>query len=119
MEKKLENEIFFNTYQGWIWFYFLYFNMAHKKAAWSAKNLRDSKPKYRWVKVFGWQLAKAWNIILRQKGMKYRPWKNVYISNDFSIHAKVDWIVFFTKKKVVNYNWRKYLRTFVHVKPQD
>jgi large subunit ribosomal protein L27 len=41
--------------------------MAHKKAGWSAKNLRDSKPKYRWVKVFGWQKATAGNIIIRQK----------------------------------------------------
>ncbi len=41
--------------------------MAHKKAGGSAKNLRDSKPKYRGVKVFGGQKATAGNIIIRQK----------------------------------------------------
>jgi len=41
--------------------------MAHKKAGGSAKNLRDSKPKYRGVKVFGGQQAVAGNIIIRQK----------------------------------------------------
>jgi len=41
--------------------------MAHKKAGGSAKNLRDSQPKYRGVKVFGGQKATAGNIIIRQK----------------------------------------------------
>lgn len=41
--------------------------MAHKKAAGAAKNLRDSKPKYRGVKLFGGQVAAAGNIIVRQK----------------------------------------------------
>jgi large subunit ribosomal protein L27 len=41
--------------------------MAHKKAAGSVKNLKDSQPKYRGVKVFGGQPAQAGNIIIRQK----------------------------------------------------
>ena len=46
--------------------------MAHKKAAGAAKNLRDSQPKYRGIKIFGGQKALAGNIIVRQDGSKYR-----------------------------------------------
>jgi len=93
--------------------------MAHKKAAGSAKNLRDSNPKYRWVKLFGGQFAKAWNIIVRQKWDKYKPWKNVYMWKDFTIHAAVDGIVQFRKKKVQRFDWSKYLKTVVDVIPVE
>ena len=91
--------------------------MAHKKAAGSAKNLRDSNPKYRWVKLFGGQTAKSWNIIIRQQGEKFKVWKNTYIAKDFTIHAKIDWLVKFNKKKILRFDWRKYERTFVNVIP--
>ena len=91
--------------------------MAHKKAAWSAKNLRDSQPKFRGVKIFGWQTAKAWNIIVRQCGNKYEAWKNVYVSNDFSIHASIDGVVRFSKTNKVRFDGRKYLKTVVNVDP--
>jgi len=90
-------------------------HMAHKKAAGSAKNLRDSNPKYRWLKLSGGQLATAWNIILRQQGEKYKCGPNTYISKDYTIHAKIDGIVKMYKKKVWKYNARKYLRTFITV----
>ena len=91
--------------------------MAHKKAAWSAKKLRDSQPKFRGVKIFGWQIAKAWNIIVRQCGNKYEAWKNVYVSNDFSIHANVDGVVRFSKTNKTRFDGRKYLKTVVNVDP--
>ena len=89
--------------------------MAHKKAAGSAKNLRDSNPKYRWVKLFGGQTAKAGNIIIRQKGSKYIPGENAYMASDFTIHAKVDGVVKFSKKRVLRFDGRKYERTVVNV----
>lgn len=89
--------------------------MAHKKATGSAKNLRDSKPKYRGVKVFGWQAAKAGNIILRQKGDNYEVGKNTYKGRDFSIHAMIDGVVSFRTKKIARYDGRKYLKTVVDV----
>lgn len=91
--------------------------MAHKKAAWSAKNLRDSNPKYRGVKVFWWQKVVAWNIIIRQKWNKYEEGDNTYISKDFSIHASIDGIVKFTKKNKLRFDGRKYLKTVVNVVP--
>ena len=92
--------------------------MAHKKAAWSAKNLRDSNPKYRWVKLAGWQAAYAGNIIIRQKGDKYQTWRGVYKGTDFTIHAAIDGIVSFTKRNVKRYDGRRYLRTVVEVLPK-
>lgn len=89
--------------------------MAHKKAGGSAKNLRDSNPKYRGVKVFGGQSATAGNIILRQKGSKYECGKNTYLGKDFSIHAAVDGTVSFSTKKFANFDGRKYLKTVVNV----
>jgi len=89
--------------------------MAHKKAAGSAKNLRDSNPKYRWVKLFGGQTAKSGNIIVRQKGTKYVAGKNVYMGKDSTIHAQIDGVVKFTRKKVRRFDGRKYEKTFVNV----
>lgn len=89
--------------------------MAHKKAAGSAKNLRDSKPKYRGVKLFGGQAVEAGNVILRQKGSRYICGDNTYMGKDFTIHAKVDGVVVFSKKKVEKFDGRKYLKTVVDV----
>ena len=89
--------------------------MAHKKAGWSAKNLRDSNPKYRGVKVFGGQTTTAGNIIIRQKGSKYECGKNTYLGKDFSVHAEVDGTVSFSKKKFASFDGRKYLKTVVNV----
>jgi len=89
--------------------------MAHKKAAGSAKNLRDSNAKYRGIKLFGWQKVVSGNIIVRQKWSKYECWKNTYLGKDFSIHAKMDWVVVFSKKKFKRFDGRKYLKTVVNV----
>jgi len=89
--------------------------MAHKKAAGSAKNLRDSNAKYRGVKLFGGQKVSSGNIILRQVGSKYVCGKNTYLGNDFTVHAKMDGIVQFSKKKFKRFDGRKYLRTVVNV----
>lgn len=89
--------------------------MAHKKAAGSAKNLRNSNPKYRWVKLFGGQTAKAGNIIVRQKGSVYVPGENTYMWKDFTIHAQTDGIVKFSEKNIQRFDNRRYKRTVVNV----
>ena len=72
--------------------------MAHKKAAGSTRNGRDSESKRLGVKIFGGQAAIAGNIIVRQRGTKHNPGENVYASKDHTLHAKVDGIVRFEKK---------------------
>lgn len=79
--------------------------MAHKKGLGSTKNGRDSKPKYRGVKIFGGQVVKAGNIIIRQKGTKFHPGKNVRLGRDFTIYSLISGRVLFgrinkTKLKV-------------------
>ena len=73
--------------------------MAHKKGVGSAKNGRESESKRLGVKIFGGQPAIAGNIIVRQRGTKHHPGENVYLGKDHTLHAKVDGIVKFTKKK--------------------
>ncbi len=91
--------------------------MAHVKAAGSTSNWRDSNPKYRGVKLFGGQKAIAWNIIIRQAGKKYEAWINTYMWKDFTIHANVDWVVAFNKKKFLRFDGKKYLKTQVFIVP--
>jgi large subunit ribosomal protein L27 len=73
--------------------------MAHKKGVGSSKNGRESHSKRLGVKIFGGQAAIAGNIIVRQRGTKHNPGENVYVGKDHTLHAKVDGIVEFQKKK--------------------
>ncbi|NCP21428.1 MAG: 50S ribosomal protein L27 [Flavobacteriales bacterium CG_4_9_14_0_2_um_filter_35_242] len=73
--------------------------MAHKKGAGSSRNGRESESKRLGVKIFGGQGAIAGNIIIRQRGTSHHPGENVFMGKDHTIHAKVDGIVKFTKKK--------------------
>ena len=73
--------------------------MAHKKGVGSSKNGRESESKRLGVKIFGGQAAIAGNIIIRQRGMEHHPADNVYAGKDFTLHARVDGVVKFTKKR--------------------
>jgi len=72
--------------------------MAHKKGVGSSKNGRDSESKRLGVKVFGGQIAKAGNIIVRQRGTEHHPGKNVGLGKDHTIFALIDGTVEFRKK---------------------
>lgn len=71
--------------------------MAHKKGAGSSKNGRESDSKRLGVKVYGGQAAIAGNIIVRQRGTKHHPGKNVGIGRDHTLFALVDGKVVFKK----------------------
>ena len=73
--------------------------MAHKKGVGSSKNGRESESKRLGVKIFGGQAAIAGNILIRQRGTKHFPGENVYMGKDHTLHAKVDGLVKFTKKR--------------------
>ena len=73
--------------------------MAHKKGAGSSRNGRESESKRLGVKIFGGQIAIAGNIIVRQRGTKHHPYKNVGIGKDHTLFALVDGTVQFSKKK--------------------
>ena len=69
--------------------------MAHKKGQGSVRNGRDSVSKRLGVKKFGSQTVVAGNIIVRQRGTKFLPGKNVGLGRDYTIFALVDGIVRF------------------------
>jgi large subunit ribosomal protein L27 len=71
--------------------------MAHKKAAGSSKNGRDSNAQRRGVKRFGGHKVKAGNILIRQLGTKIHPGANVGMGRDYTLFAKIDGIVAFER----------------------
>ena len=82
--------------------------MAHKKSGGSAKNGRDSISKRLGVKKYGGQQINAGGIIVRQRGTKFKPGKNVGIGKDDTLFALVDGNVRFVDR---------HKRKFVEVEP--
>ena len=73
--------------------------MAHKKGVGSSKNGRESESKRLGLKLFGGQIAKAGNILVRQRGTVHNPGENVGMGCDHTLYALVDGIVTFRKKR--------------------
>jgi len=72
--------------------------MAHKKGVGSSKNGRESESKRLGVKLFGGQIAKAGNILVRQRGTVHNPGENVGMGKDHTLFALIDGTVTFHKK---------------------
>lgn len=85
--------------------------MAHKKGVGSTDNGRDSIGRRLGVKLFGGQVAKAGNIIVRQRGTKFHPGLNVGMGRDHTLFALTDGKVTFKKKRLN--------RTFVNIEASD
>ncbi len=73
--------------------------MAHKKGVGSSKNGRESESKRLGVKVYGGEMAKAGNILVRQRGTVHHPGENVGIGKDHTLYALKSGVVVFTRKK--------------------
>lgn len=73
--------------------------MAHKKGAGSSRNGRESESKRLGVKLYGGQLAKAGNILVRQRGTKHFPGQNVGIGKDDTLFALAEGVVVFKRKR--------------------
>lgn len=74
--------------------------MAHKKGQGSTRNGRDSRPKYRGVKVYGGQAVTAGSIIVRQCGTKFHAGRNVGRGGDDTLFALRHGTVLFSGRKV-------------------
>ncbi len=70
--------------------------MAHKKGVGSSRNGRDSKPKYLGVKLYGGQVVRAGGIIVRQRGTRIHPGRNVGRGRDDTLFALADGVVQFS-----------------------
>ena len=76
--------------------------MATRKAAGSAKNLTDSKPKYLGTKLYAGEVATSGAIIVRQRGSKIAAGKNVGMGKDHTLYALKDGKVKFTEKRMTH-----------------
>jgi large subunit ribosomal protein L27 len=85
--------------------------MAHKKGAGSSRNGRESHSQRLGIKVFGGELAKAGNILVRQRGTVHNPGANVGIGKDHTLYALID--------GQVKYQRKKDDRSFVSVLPAE
>ena len=89
--------------------------MAHRKAAGTARNLRDSNPKYLGTKLYAGQTAKAGSIIVRQRGTKIMAGKNVKVGKDHTLFALKEGIVSFTDARKKNFDGSTSRRKMAHV----
>ena len=83
--------------------------MAHKKGLGSTRNGRDSQAKRLGVKRYEGQVVRAGNILVRQRGTRFKPGKNVGMGRDFTLFALV--------YGVVEFQDRGRLGRYVHVRP--
>ena len=79
--------------------------MAHKKGSGSTKNGRDSNSQRLGVKVYGNQPVKAGGIVVRQRGLTFKPGKDIGVGKDYTLYAIKEGLVQFEtngKKKFVH-----------------
>lgn len=92
--------------------------MAHKKAAGSTENGRDSVAKRLGVKVADGEFTHAGGVIIRQRGTKVHPGKNVRRGKDDTLYAVIEGLVEFKQKMAKNFVGALRRRTYVSVYPQ-
>ena len=88
--------------------------MAHKKGGGSSRNGRESESKRLGVKKYSGEAIHPGGIIVRQRGTKFRPGRNVGVGKDHTLYALVEGTVDFTDKKINNKN-----RKVVSIKPSE
>ena len=81
--------------------------MAHRKAGGSAKNLRDSNPKFLGIKIADGQTVKTGQVIVRQRGTKIMPGEGVGVGKDHTLFALKDGVVKFLQTRKVKFTGKK------------
>lgn len=89
--------------------------MAHTKAGGTAKNLRDSNPKYLGTKLYAGEKAAPGSIIIRQRGTKILPGKNVLLGKDHTIYAIKKGVVQYSHKRKLGFNNQTLVKKIVNV----
>ncbi len=89
--------------------------MASKKAGGTAKNLTDSQPKYLGVKLFAGEIAKRGSVIVRQRGTRMLPGKNVGLGRDHTLFALQKGTVSFRNVRKSGYDGRVSIKSRVDV----
>lgn len=91
--------------------------MAHVKGAGTTRLGRDSQSKRLGVKKANGQTVKAGNIIIRQRGLRYRPGTHVARGGDDTLFSLADGVVLFGRKKITTFTGHKKEAVFVNVTP--
>jgi large subunit ribosomal protein L27 len=89
--------------------------MATKKAAGSAKNLRDSNPQYLGIKLYAGEKATAGAIIVQQRGTKILAGKNVGLGSDHTLYALKEGKVKYGSKRVISFDDKVHQKKVVHI----
>jgi large subunit ribosomal protein L27 len=89
--------------------------MAHKKAGGSAKNLRDSNPKYLGTKLYAGEKAQIGSVLVRQRGTKILAGRNVGIGKDHTLFALKEGKVSFRNKRKLHFDGKKMIKKVVDV----
>lgn len=89
--------------------------MAHRKAGGSAKNLRDSNPKYLGTKLYDGQKAQAGSIIIRQRGTKIMAGENVRVGRDHTLYSSTEGTVSFGTKRKIHFDGKTVTKKTVSV----
>ncbi|MDQ5971437.1 MAG: large subunit ribosomal protein [Patescibacteria group bacterium] len=89
--------------------------MAHRKAGGSAKNLKDSNPKYLGTKLYAGQVAQPGSVIIRQRGTKIMAGTNVGMGRDHTLFALKEGVVKFGSKRKIGFNNKTTIKKTVNV----
>ena len=89
--------------------------MATRKAAGTAKNLRDSQPKYLGIKLYDGEKAQTGYVIVRQRGTRILPGKNVSMGKDHTLFAAKNGTVKYTSKRKTGFNSQTSVKKVVNV----
>ncbi len=90
--------------------------MAHRKAGGTAKNLRDSLPKYLGTKLYDGEKAGKGSIIVRQRGTRILPGKNVGLGKDHTLFALKEGIVKYGITRKAHFDGRTMVKKVAHVR---
>ncbi len=89
--------------------------MAHRKAGGTARNLKDSNPKYLGTKLYSGEKAQSGSIIVRQRGTVIMAGRNVMVGKDHTLFSVKEGTVSFAKTRKTNYDGTKTMKKIVHV----
>jgi large subunit ribosomal protein L27 len=89
--------------------------MAHRKAGGTAKNLRDSNPKYLGIKLADGQMAQSGSIIVRQRGTAIMAGTNVSVGKDHTLFALKPGIVKFGSKRKISFHGKTAVKKVANV----
>jgi len=89
--------------------------MAHRKAGGTAKNLRDSNPKYLGIKISDGEKAQSGSIIVRQRGTAIMAGQNVSTGKDHTLFALKPGIVKFGSRRKISFNGKTVIKKIVNI----